>query len=393
MRKAVIVAYGRSAVGRAPTGTLKHTRPEDLCAQVINGVLAKVPQVRPEDIEDLVIGNAFPECEQGFNLARVVGLRAGLPDSVAGQTVNRFCSSGLQTIATVANSIMTGQMEIAIAGGVESMSIVPMLGNRLTPNPYLMEKRPEAYMAMGLTAEVVAEKYGVTREMQDEFAVESHRRSAKAQTEGKFTDEIIAVDAVKVAADAAGRLQNTTVRFDRDEGIRFDASMESMSKLKPIFKKNGTVTAGNASQMSDGAAAVILMSDAMAEKLGLKPLAIFRSFAAVGVAPEVMGIGPIAAIPKALKIAGLTKEDLDLVELNEAFASQAIACMKQLDLDPDITNVNGGAIAMGHPLGCTGSFLTAKLLSELKRRQGKYGLVSMCIGGGMGAAGIFEYCR
>lgn len=393
MREAVIVAYGRSAIGRAPRGILRYTRPEDFGAQIVQGVLAKAPQVKPEYIEDFIVGNAFPEGEQGSNLARIILMRAGLPDSVAGQTVNRFCSSGLQSIAMVANSIMAGQVEVALAGGVESMSMIPMGGNRYAPNPYLMEHRPEAYTAMGLTAENVADRYGVTRQMQDELAVESHRRAAKAQAEGKFTDEIITVDAVKVVNDESGQVQSTVVKFAKDEGIRPDASLEGLAKLKTIFKKNGSVTAGNSSQMSDGAAAVLMMSAAKAKELGIKPLAIFRSFAVAGVAPDVMGIGPIAAIPKAIKLAGLTMQDIDLIELNEAFASQAIACMNTLELDPTITNVNGGAIALGHPLGCTGSLLTAKLIAELTRRNGKYGLISMCIGGGMGAAGVFELCN
>ena len=393
MREAVIVAYGRSAIGRAPRGILRYTRPEDFGAQIVQGVLAKAPQVKPEYIEDFIVGNAFPEGEQGSNLARIILMRAGLPDSVAGQTVNRFCSSGLQSIAMVANSIMAGQVEVALAGGVESMSMIPMGGNRYAPNPYLMEHRPEAYTAMGLTAENVADRYGVTRQMQDELAVESHRRAAKAQAEGKFTDEIITVDAVKVVNDESGQVQSTVVKFAKDEGIRPDASLKGLAKLKTIFKKNGCVTAGNSSQMSDGAAAVLMMSAAKAKELGIKPLAIFRSFAVAGVAPDVMGIGPIAAIPKALKLAGLTMQDIDLIELNEAFASQAIACMNTLELDPTITNVNGGAIALGHPLGCTGSLLTTKLIAELTRRNGKYGLISMCIGGGMGAAGVFELCN
>jgi len=392
MKEAVIVAYGRSAIGKAPNGALRYTRPEDFGAQVLKAVLDKVPQMLPAYIEDFTLGNAFPEAEQGFNLARIISMRAGLPDSVPGQTVNRFCSSGLQSIAIVANTIMAGQIDIAVAGGVESMSVVPMGGNRIAPNPYLMEHRPEAYIAMGLTAENVAERYGITRDMQDEFAVESHRRAARAQTEGIFEGEIVSVDAIKMVEDSTGRLNSTVGKFAKDEGIRIDASTAGLGNLKPVFKKGGSVTAGNSSQMSDGAAMVVVMSSEKAKELELKPLAVFRSFAVAGVAPELMGIGPIEAIPKALKIAGLTKADLDLIELNEAFASQAIACIQELELDPGKINVNGGAIALGHPLGCTGSLLTVKLVSELIRRKGKYGLVSMCIGGGMGAAGVFELC-
>lgn len=390
MREAVIVAYGRSAIGKAPKGKLKYTRPEDVAAQVVKGVLGKVPQLNTEDIEDFVLGCAFPEAEQGFNVANIVAMRAGLPDCVPTQTVNRFCSSGLQTIAIAANSIMVGQADVVLAGGVEFMSTVPMEGNIIAPNPYLMENRPEAYMSMGLTAEKVAEKFNVTRQMQDEFAVESHRRAAKAQLEGKFDEEIIPVEAVRTVTNESGMVKNETFIFAKDEGVRSNVSVEGLAKLPTVFKKNGTVTPGNASQMSDGAAAVLLMSREKAEELGIKPLAIFRSFAVAGVDPEIMGIGPIKAIPKVLKIAGLEKDDIDLIELNEAFASQSIACINELGLDPKKVNPNGGAIALGHPLGCTGSFLTAKLLSEMRRRNSKYGIVSMCIGGGMGAAAIFE---
>ena len=390
MREAVIVAYGRSPIGKAPKGKLMYTRPEDIAAQVIKGVLDKVPQLKFEEIEDLVLGCAFPEVEQGFNVANIVAMRAGLPDSVPAQTVNRFCSSGLQTIAIAANSIMAGQTNVVLAGGLECMSTVPMLGNIITPNPYLMENKPEAYMSMGLTAEEVAKKYNVTRQMQDEFAVESHKKAFKAQEEGKFDDEIIPIEALRPITDESGRVKNEVFIFSKDEGVRANVTTEDLGKLKTVFKINGTVTAGNASQMSDGAAVVLLMSREKAEELGVKPLAVFRSFAVAGVPPEVMGIGPIKAIPKALKIAGLEKDDIDLIELNEAFAAQAIACINELGLDMGKINPNGGAIALGHPLGCTGSFLTAKLLSEMRRRKNKYGIVSMCIGGGMGAAAVFE---
>ncbi|SHI85305.1 acetyl-CoA acyltransferase [Dethiosulfatibacter aminovorans DSM 17477] len=391
MKEAVIVAYGRSAVGRAPKGKLKYTRPEDVAAQVVQGVLAKVPEFDPSSIDDVIMGCAFPEAEQGMNIAKIIAQRVGLPIDVPGQTVNRFCSSGLQAIATAANAIMAGQAEVMLAGGVEFMSTVPMGGNVIAPNPYLMENYPESYVSMGHTAENVADIYGITREMQDEFSVESHRKSSIAQEEGKFVDEIIPVKALRPVSNEKGEVAGTeTFMFDKDEGIRKATTMETLGRLRPVFKNKGSVTAGNSSQMSDGAAAVLLMSREKAEELGIKPIAVFRSFAVAGVAPELMGIGPVKAIPKALKIAGLKVEDIDLIELNEAFASQSLACINELGLDKDIVNVNGGAISLGHPLGCTGSFLTAKLLSEMKRRNSRYGLVSMCIGGGMGAAGVFE---
>lgn len=394
MREAVIVAYGRSAVGRAPKGKLKHTRPEDVAAQVIKGVLGKVPTLDPALIEDVVFGCAFPEAEQGMNTAKVIATRAELPENVPAQTVNRFCSSGLQTIAIAANSIMAGQADVVLAGGVEFMSTVPMGGNIIAPNPYLMENAPAIYMSMGLTAENVADKYGVTREMQDAFAEESHRRAAAAQQEGKFDEEIIPVDAVRPVLDVNGQaIGQESFVFFKDEGVRAGTTAQGLSKLKTVFKNGGSVTAGNASQMSDGAAAVVVMSREKAEELGIKPLAVFKSFASAGVPAELMGIGPIAAIPKALDIAGLKKDDIDLIELNEAFASQSIACINELGLDTEKVNVNGGAIALGHPLGCTGSFLTCKLLSEMKRRDSQYGMVSMCIGGGMGAAAVFELCK
>lgn len=391
MKEAVIVAYGRSPIGRAIKGALRYTRPDDVAAQVLNGVLDKIPQLDRGQIEDVIMGCAFPEAEQGMNVARVIAQRAGLPDEVPGQTVNRFCSSGLQTIANAANAIMAGQQEIVIAGGVESMTMVPMGGNVLAPNPYLMENYPKSYCTMGLTAENVAERYGITRQMQDQFSVESHLRATRAQAAGKFADEIVPIEAVRpVMKD--GKLENETFLFTKDEGIRPNSSEESLGRLRTVFKAGGSVTAGNASQMSDGASITVMMSKEKAEELGLKPLAVFKSFAVAGVAPEIMGMGPAAAIPKALKLAALSVEDIDLVELNEAFASQSIACIKELNLDRQKVNVNGGAIALGHPLGCTGAFLTSKLLSELKRTNGHYGVVSMCIGGGMGAAAVFEMC-
>lgn len=391
MKEAVIVAYGRSPIGRAFKGALRHTRPDDVAAQVLNGVLNKIPELNKCEIEDVIMGCAFPEAEQGMNVARVIAQRAGLPDEVPGQTVNRFCASGLQTIANAANAIMTGQQEIVVAGGVESMTMVPMAGNILAPNPYLMEHMPESYVTMGLTAENVATRYGVTREMQDQFSVESHLKATRAQAEGKFDDEIIPIKAVRPVLKE-GKWETEEFVFSKDEGIRPNSSIESLGRLRTVFKAQGSVTAGNASQMSDGASIVVLMSKEKAEKLGLKPIAAFKSFAVAGVAPEYMGMGPAAAIPKALKLAQLETKDVDLVELNEAFASQSIACINELKLNAEKVNVNGGAIALGHPLGCTGSFLTAKLLAELKRRNERTGVVSMCIGGGMGAAAVFEMC-
>lgn len=391
MREAVVVAYGRSAIGKAPRGALSMTRPEDYTAQVAKAVVEKVPQLDPSEIEDLVLGCATPEAEQGFNMGRVVALRAGLPFDVPGQTVNRFCSSGLQAIATAANSIIAGQADAVLAGGVETMSLIPMGGRNISPNPYLIENS-ETYMGMGMTAERVAEKYGITREMQDGMAVQSHAKAAKAQAEGKFDDEIIPVDATCPAVGENGLASSKTVVFDKDEGIRPGTTMEDLAKLKTVFKKDGTVTAGTSSQMSDGAGMVLLMSREKAEALGIKPIAIFRMFALAGLDPQYMGLGPIKAIPKALDKAGLKLKDIDLIELNEAFAAQAIPCINELGLNAEIVNVNGGAIALGHPLGGTGAILTCKLLSEMARRNSRYGLVSMCIGVGMGAAGIYEMC-
>ncbi len=384
MKQAVIVACGRSAFGKI-RGSLRDTRPEDLCAQVVTGVLNQVPfEVRAE-IEDFVLGCAYPEGQQGANMARNVAGLAGLPVSVAGQTLNRYCSSGLQAIAVAANAIMSGQQKVVLAGGVESMSTIPMGGARNLPNPDLLEQHPEYYISMGLTAENVAEKYGITRTRMDAFAAASHQKAKAAQDEGRLASEIIPVNAVRPGAGSLER-----VRFDTDEGIRPQSTIESLGKLRTVFKKGGTVTAGNASQMTDGAAAVLLMERETAEALGLEPIARFVSFAVAGVEPELMGIGPVKAIPKALELAGITTDMVDLIELNEAFASQALACMDVLGLDPEKVNVNGGAIALGHPLGCTGSALTVRLLRELKRQGKQYGVVSMCIGGGQGAAGVFE---
>jgi len=390
MREAVIVAYGRSAIGKAPKGMLKDTRPEDFTAEVLCGTLAKVPELDPLLIEDLILGCAFPESEQGYNVARNVVFRAQLPDTVTAYTLNRFCASGLQSIASASASIISGQAEVVLAGGMESMSMVPINGNNKSPNPYLIDNYSQAYLSMGLTAENVAKKYGVSRQAQDEFALTSHQRAAKAQDEGKFDAQIIPVHAVCPTMDENGRPSSKTVVFDKDEGIRKNISIEKLSALRTVFQKDGTVTAGNASQTSDGAAIVLLMSADKAKSLGIKPLAKLLSFATTGVDPAYMGIGPVTAIPKALKQAGKTMADIQLIELNEAFASQSLACIQELGLNPDIINVNGGAIALGHPLGCTGSFLLAKLLSEMDLRGDNCGLISMCIGGGMGAAAVFE---
>lgn len=390
MREAVVVSAVRTAVGKAPRGILKDTRPDDIGAIVIREAVARVPGLKLEEIDDVVIGCAFPESDQGLNLARVIAMRAGFPYTVPGQTVNRFCSSGLQAIATAAYEIMVGAVEVMVAGGVEFMSQVPIMGLTPSPNPYLVEHNPQVYTSMGLTAENVAERFGITREEQDRFALLSHQKAAKAIKEGKFKEEIIPIPAKVKETKDDGTVVVKEVIFDTDEGVRFDASLEAMSTLKPVFKKNGTVTAGNSSQTSDGAAALVLMSKERAKKMGLTPLATFRSFAVAGVPPEIMGVGPAYAVPKVLKLAGLTLDQIGLIELNEAFASQSLYVIKTLGLNMDIVNVNGGAIAMGHPLGCTGAKLTTTLLYEMKRRNVRYGLVTMCIGGGMGAAGIFE---
>ena len=390
MKEAVVVSAVRTAVGKAPRGILKDTRPDDIGALIIKEAVARVPGLKLEEIDDVVIGCAFPESDQGLNLGRVLAMRAGFPFTVPGQTVNRFCSSGLQAIATAAFEIMAGSAEVMIAGGVEFMSQVPIMGLTPSPNPYLVVHNPQAYTSMGLTAENVAEKFGITREDQDRFALSSHQKAAKAIKEGKFKEEILPIPAKVRETKEDGSVIVKEVIFDTDEGVRFDASLEGMASLKPVFKANGTVTAGNSSQTSDAAAAVILMSRERAEAMKLKPLGVFRSFAVAGVPPEIMGIGPAFAAPKALKKAGLTVKDIGLVELNEAFASQSLYVIRELGLNLDIVNVNGGAIAVGHPLGCTGAKLTTTLLYEMKRRNVRYGLVTMCIGGGMGAAGVFE---
>jgi acetyl-CoA acyltransferase len=390
MREAVIVAAARTAVGKAPKGTLRGTRPDEMAAAVIAALMHRAEGLAPEQVDDVIIGCALPEGEQGLNFARVAALRGGLPVSVPAQTVNRFCSSGLQTIALAANAIMADQADVIIAGGSESMSMVPMVGNKFAPNPHLALEYPAVFMSMGLTAEQVAAKYNVSREDQDAFGYRSHTNAAAAIKTGKFKDEVVPLSIEYDEIDEEGRKRHTAVTFDVDEGVRFDSSLESMAKLRPVFHARGTVTAGNSSQTSDGAAAVIVMERKKAESLGLKPLARFVSFAVAGVPPEIMGIGPVAAAPKALKRAGLKLDDMDVIELNEAFAAQAVAVIRQLEMDLDRVNVNGGAIALGHPLGCSGAKLTVQIINEMKRRNSRYGMVTMCIGGGQGAAGIFE---
>jgi len=373
MQEAVIVDCLRTPVGKAPRGSLRNTRPDEMAAAVVRHLLEKYPQIASADIEDLILGCAMPEAESGNNMARVVALRAGLPDTVTGLTINRFCSSGLQSIALAADRIRSGGADIMLAGGSESMSMIPMGGNKLAPNPWLVDNRPEVYMNMGLTAEQLQRRYNISREEQDSFALRSHQNALKAQSEGKFTEEIAPMNG-----------------FSKDEGPRADTTAEALAKLKPVFHAHGTVTAGNSSQTSDGAAIALVMSEKKARELGLKPMARFVSFAVGGVPPEIMGIGPVVAIPKALALAGLKLADIDVTELNEAFAVQSLAVIREAGLDPDRINVNGGAIALGHPLGCTGAKLTATILREMGRRQSRYGMVTMCVGGGQGAAGIFE---
>jgi acetyl-CoA acyltransferase len=388
--EAVIVSGVRTAVGKAPGGRLSAYRPEDMGAAVVREALRRAPGLDAKEIEDVIIGCATPESEQGYQMARVIIQRAGLPDEVPGQTVNRFCSSGLQTIALASERIMAGFGEAFIAGGVESMSALSRGGGRLKPNPYLAEEYPAAYSSMGITAENVAKQYSINREDQDAFGFRSHQKAIAAIAGGKFKDEIVPLDVEYVQLDENGKRKLLAFKFDTDEGPRKDTSLEALAKLRPVFQVGGTVTAGTSSQTSDGAAAVVVMERKRAEALGLKPLARFVAFAVGGVPAELMGIGPIAAIPKALKLAGLNLDDIDLIELNEAFAAQALAVIRTLEMDTDRINPNGGAIALGHPLGCTGAKLTVQLMSEMKRRGSKYGMVSMCIGGGMGAAGIFE---
>jgi acetyl-CoA acyltransferase len=391
MSEAVIVAATRTAVGKAPRGTLSATRPDDMAGAVVRGLLSRVPDLDPAEIDDLILGCAFPEGEAGMNFARQVIFLAGLPDAVPAMTINRFCSSGLEAIHLAALKVMSGSIKCAIAGGAETMSQIPMGGVKIVPNPELAGGRPESYLNMGLTAERVAEMDGVSREDQDAFALESHRRAVAAVEAGVFDDEITALDVEStVPTGIGGKTKTSTVNFARDEGPRADSSAAALARLRPVFKIGGTVTAGNTSQMSDGAAALLVCDAEFAKERGLKPMARYVSYAAAGMAPEIMGLGPVEAVPKALGNAGLNLADVDIIELNEAFAAQGLAVMRRLDMDAEKTNVNGGAIALGHPLGCTGAKLSTQALFELRRRNGRYAMVTMCVGGGMGAAGIFE---
>ncbi len=418
MTEAVIVAAARTAVGKAPNGTLRGARPDELGAAAITAALDRAPGLDPADVEDVILGCAMPEAEQGMNVARIASLRAGIPVSASAVTVNRFCSSGLQAIAYAAERIMCGSASVIVAGGTESMSLVPMGGNKIAPNPTLMDSYPDVYLSTGLVAENHARESGISREAQDAFALRSHQRAMAAIQAGKFAEEIVPVVARLVdvqvdervlvaaggstkasaerpmaagwSAKASAERMVRTLTFEVDEGPRRDTSAEALAKLRPAFHAKGTVTAGNSSQTSDGAAAVVVMSAAAARERGLMPLGRFVTFATAGVEPERFGIGPVPAIRKALKLAGLTLDQIDLIELNEAFAAQVLACLKELPIDPDRLNVNGGAIALGHPLGCTGAKLTTTILHEMKRRKARYGMVTMCVGGGMGAAGIFE---
>jgi acetyl-CoA acyltransferase len=403
MPEAVIVSAVRTPVGRAYKGSLRVTRPDDLAAAVIKEALARVPGLDPKEIDDVILGCAMPEGEQGMNVARIAALRAGLPVETSAMTINRFCSSGLQAIALGAERIRAGAAQVILAGGTESMSMVPMGGNKISPNPWLVDNNPDAYINMGLGTENIARKFGITREQADQFSAESHRKAVAAIAAGNFKEEIVPVE-VKIttlagangasgggtSAKTAAKTITQTFQFETDELPRADTSVEILAKLKPAFHAKGTVTAGNSSPMSDGAAAVIVMSDTRAKELGLKPLARFVSYATAGCPPEEFGIGPVFAIPKALKLAGLALKDMDVIELNEAFAAQSLAVIQQAGLDSARLNPNGGAIALGHPLGCTGAKLTATIIRDLQRRKGRYGMVTMCVGGGMGAAGIFE---
>ena len=390
MRDAVIVSSVRTAVGKAPKGTLRATRPDDLGAVAIRGALERVPNLDSREVDDVIIGCAMPEGEQGMNVARIAALRAGMPIESSAMTINRYCASGLQAIALAAERIRGGGADVVVAGGAESMSFVPMGGNKISINPWLLEHYPDSYLSMGLTAERVAQHYGISRQQADEFALASHQNALAAQAAGKFEREIVPVPVTFAVPDAKSKVRKTEVEFKVDEGPRADTSIDALSKLRAAFHAKGTVTAGNSSQTSDGAAAAVVMSLERAQALGIQPLARLVAYAYAGCLPEEMGIGPVYAIPKALKLAGLTLDQIDLIELNEAFAAQSLAVIKALGLDRAKVNVNGGAIALGHPLGCTGAKLTATLIQEMKRRNAKYGIVTMCVGGGMGAAGIFE---
>ena len=389
MREVVIASSVRTPVGRAYKGTLRATRPDELAAVAIKGALERVPQVDAKEIEDVILGCAMPEAEQGMNVARIASLRAGLPVEVSALTINRFCSSGLQAIALAAERIMAGGAEIIIAGGTESMSMIPMGGHKISPNPWLVDHYPDAYLSMGLTAERLANRYGLTREECDQFSLHSHEKALAAIQAGKFAEETVPVP-VSFTTPNGSKPKRQEITFKVDEGPRDDTSLEALLSLKPAFHVKGVTTAGNSSQMSDGAAVAVVMSGERAKQLGIKPLARYVSFATAGYKPEEMGIGPVFAIPKALKMAGLNLSDIEVIELNEAFAAQSLSVIKELGLDPKKINPNGGAIALGHPLGCTGAKLTATIIRELKRRNARYGLVTMCVGGGMGAAGIFE---
>ena len=389
MKEAVIVSAVRTAVGKAPKGTLKNTRPDDLGAAAIKEAIVRAG-VDVSLIDDVIMGCAFPEAEQGMNVARTAMIAAGLPVEISAMTVNRYCSSGLQTIALAADRIRTGGADVIVAGGLETMSMIPMGGNVIRPNPAIVDSYPDYYLNMGLTAENLARKYEITRQQADEFSYNSHRKALAAIAEGRFKDEIVPMNVFVDEFDEKGRVRRKEVVFAQDEGPRADTSVEGLAKLRAVFHVNGTVTAGNSSQMSDGAAATVVMSADKAAELGLTPLARFISFATAGCLPEEMGIGPVYAIPKALKLAGLTLDQIDVIELNKAFAAQGLSVMKVLEMDPSKVNLNGGAVALGHPLGCTGAKLTATVLHELKRTGKRYGMVTMCVGGGMGAAGIFE---
>jgi acetyl-CoA acyltransferase len=391
MQDAVIVSAARTAVGKAPNGTLKTVRPDEMAAAVISDVLRRAPGIDPSEVDDVILGCAMPEGEQGLNVARIASLRAGVPVTASAATINRFCSSGLQSIAFAAERIMCGFAHVVVAGGTESMSMVPMGGNKVSPNPALVDSYPDVYLSTGLVAENHARESRISREEQDAFALRSHQRALAALDAGRFAGEITPLNfRISVQTNGPGSRQLKDVSFDRDEGPRRDTSAEALGTLRPAFHASGTVTAGNSSQTSDGAAAVLVTSAERAKERGLQPLARFVGFATAGVEPELFGIGPVPAIRKVLKMTGLSLDDIGLVELNEAFAAQVLACLRELPIDPDRLNVNGGAIALGHPLGCTGAKLTTSILNEMKRRQVRYGMVTMCIGGGMGAAGIFE---
>ena len=389
MREVVVVSALRTPVGRAFKGTLRSTRPDDLAAIAMKAALERVPELDTREIEDVILGCAMPEGEQGMNVARIAALRAGLPVEVSAMTINRFCSSGLQAIAMAAERIQAGGADVIVAGGTESMSMIPMGGNKISPNPWLVDHYPDSYLSMGLTAERVAQRFGISRAQCDEFSLASHQKALAALQAGKFDDEIVAVP-VTFTTPNGSKPKKTEITFKQDEGPRADTSLEALGALKPAFHVKGVTTAGNSSQMSDGAAAAVVMSAERAKALGIKPLARYVSFATAGYKPEEMGLGPVFAIPKALKLAGLKLDQIDVIELNEAFAAQSLAVIQEARLDPAKVNPNGGAIALGHPLGCTGAKLTASVIRELKRRNARYGMVTMCVGGGMGAAGIFE---